>query len=145
MRSAFGSSKRDKRTIKHSALISRIEKQKPSSKKRRRPSKKLISNLESLANALPEISNTRNGQTESSDPKIKHNSMKSRPGAMKKKESIIVRERERFNRNMAQMMTVPELDDVTSTNPEIPIVELGTKNKWAAIREFIKQTMEQAP
>lgn len=64
---------------------------------------------------------------------------------MKKKESIMVRERERFNRNMAQMMTVPELDDVTSTNPEIPIVELGTKNKWAAIREFIKQTMEQAP
>ncbi|KAL9577221.1 MAG: hypothetical protein Q9212_006507 [Teloschistes hypoglaucus] len=65
--SAFGTSKKDKRIIKHSALISRIEKSKHKAKKRRRPSKKLMVSLESLGDALPEApSRDEAGATEAS-------------------------------------------------------------------------------
>ncbi|MCV5062443.1 FAM207/SLX9 family protein, partial [Escherichia coli] len=61
---AFIDSKKDKRTIKHNAFVSRIAKTVPGSSsgssrklKRRRPSKKLVTTLESLGDVLGEISN----------------------------------------------------------------------------------------
>lgn len=139
-RSAFTTTKRDKRMIKHSTLISRIEKSKPLSKKRRRPSKKLITNLESLAGALPVVSEEKDGETIIGDARIKHKSLKSRPGALKKKETLITMEKERFNKNMAQIIQLNNAND----KAESPLdTNHDTGNRWAAIRGFVRQTMER--
>lgn len=145
MASAFGSTKRDKRIIKRSTLISRIEKSKakPSSQKRRRASKKLVTNLESLANALPDIPESRIGEASLGDATIiRHKSLKSRPGAMKKKELLISMDKERFNKNMAQMMQSYHGKEEEKDSTD---AKGGGRNKWAAIRGFIQQTMEQRP
>lgn len=146
--SAFGSTKRDKRIIKRSTLLSRIEKSKakPSSQKRRRASKKLVTNLESLADALPDIPESRNGETGLSDATIiRHKSLKSRPGAMKKKELWISMEKERFNKNMAQLMQSYHGKEEEKDSTTISDGKEGGRSKWAAIRGFIQQTMEQRP
>ena len=137
-RSAFRATKRDKRTIKHSALLSRIEKSKPSSKKRRvrRPSKKLITNLQSLVETLPDVLERKNGETLFGDPGIKHTSLKSRPGALKKKEKLIAMEKEIFNKNMARMIQHDDVNDKT---------EHDTAKRWAAIRGSIQRTMDRQP
>lgn len=147
MASAFGSTKRDKRIIKRSTLISRIEKSKakPSSQKRRRASKKLVTNLESLADALPDIPESRNGETGLGDGTIiRHKSLKSKPGAAKKKERLISLEKERFNKNMAQMMQSCHGKEEKDSNTVLDSNGEG-RSKWAAIRGFIQQTMEQRP
>ena len=138
-------SKKDKRIIKHSALVSRIEKSKASSKKRRRPSKKLVTNLESLANALPEAPENKKQDVMMGDVKIRQRSLKSRPGAMKRKEKLATIEKERFNKSMAQMMGSAAVSQVNheATGSAEPSTE--GRNKWAALRGFIQQTMEQRP
>ncbi|KAI4094551.1 MAG: hypothetical protein L6R37_007216 [Teloschistes peruensis] len=148
---AFGASKKDKRTIKHSALISRIEKSKHKPKKRRRPSKKLVVSLESLADALPEApSREEAAATEASAGKIRHRSLKSQPGAMKKKEKIIRLEKDRFNQNMAQLTAMTaiypsavEEDDashgMTADNGR------QIAHRWAALKTFIQQNVQQRP
>ncbi|KAL8748545.1 MAG: hypothetical protein Q9184_007224, partial [Pyrenodesmia sp. 2 TL-2023] len=139
--SLFSNTKKDKRIIKHSALLSRIQKSKPQSKKRRRPSKKLVANLESLAEALPDAPGLRKADNlETANAKIKHRSLKSRPGAMKKKEKIIGMEKDRFNRNMAQMAAAG-MGDRSQGEDRSGVPHTGTK--WAALRNFIQQTMEQ--
>ncbi|KAL8877187.1 MAG: hypothetical protein Q9198_004752 [Flavoplaca austrocitrina] len=145
--SAFSASKKDKRITKRSALISRIEKSKARPKKRRRPSKKLVADLESLAAALPDAPPREDQVTEEGIVRIKHPSLKSKPGAMKKKEKIISTEKDRFNRNMAQLATIQN-----STAGPIDTMQgtaVGTdgqsRNKWAALRSHIQQTMEQRP
>ncbi|KAL8928148.1 MAG: hypothetical protein Q9208_001858 [Pyrenodesmia sp. 3 TL-2023] len=137
----FSNTKKDKRIIKHSALLSRIEKSKPQSKKRRRPSEKLVANLESLVEALPDAPGPREADNvESANAKIKHQSFKSRPGAMKKKEKIIGMEKDRFNKNMAQMAAAGASDPSQGGDASgVP----HTSTKWAALRNFIQQTMEQ--
>jgi hypothetical protein len=126
--------------MKRSALISRIEKSSAPLKKRRRSSKKLITDLESLANALPEIPSTSREEVVAGQPKIKYKSLKSKPGAMKKKELLINMETERFNRNMAALQTGKE--EIAS---EGEVTGAATKGKWATIREFIQQTIEKKP
>ncbi|KAI4275227.1 MAG: hypothetical protein LQ337_003366 [Flavoplaca oasis] len=145
--SAFGATKKDKRIIKRSALISRIEKSKDQPRKRRRPSKKLVADLESLAAALPDAPPREDQVTEKGIVRIKHRSLKSKPGAMKKKEKIISMEKNRFDRNMAQLATIQN-----STAEPIDTMQgtaVGTdgqsRNKWAALRSHIQQTMEQRP
>ncbi|KAI4241176.1 MAG: hypothetical protein L6R40_004712 [Gallowayella cf. fulva] len=139
----FASSKKDKRIIRHSALISRIEKSKAQPKKRRRPSRKLVANLDSLAAALPLAPPKVDQEAETGIVRIRHRSLKTKPGAMKKKEKIISQEKDRFNKNMAQMATVRP-----SSNAE-PDASNGTDSqsaaKWAALRNFVQQTMEQRP
>ncbi|KAL8656026.1 MAG: hypothetical protein Q9210_000514 [Variospora velana] len=147
--SLFSTTKKDKRTIKHSALISRIEKSKPRiQKRRRRPSKKLVTNLNSLAEALPD--SLPAGKAEAAGTaiaKIRHKSLKSRPGAMKKKEKIISMEKDRFNKNMAQMATVQPSGGAAHNGypPEDTNHTMQTGARWAALRSFIQQTMEQRP
>jgi hypothetical protein len=58
--------------------------------------------------------------------------MKSRPGALKRREKLDRGERDRFTKNMAQMATT------TSQTG-------GTSEKWAALRGFISQTLEKRP
>src|SRR5436305_2522663 len=92
----LSSSKKDKRFIKHSIFMSKISKayQKPA--KRRRPSKKLVTSLESLANALPDGGEADDQGITVGDVKIRHRSLKSRPGAMKRKGKLERMEKERF-------------------------------------------------
>lgn len=71
--------------------------------------------------------------------------MKSRPGAMKKKELLISMEKERFNKNMAQMMQSYHGKEEEKDSNTISNAKGRGRSKWAAIRGFIQQTMEQRP
>ncbi|TVY33212.1 hypothetical protein LCER1_G009235 [Lachnellula cervina] len=128
--SLSSSSKRDKRSIKSSLFKHRIEKphSTPASK-RRRPSKKLISNLDSLADALPDIE------------------------GMKKVEVV---ERERFGRNLGLLMGSMSASTSTSTtNPSTaPLMEgeglqtaqpqpSATAKRFQALRTWIGETMDK--
>ena len=132
----FISSKQDKRLIKHSAFVNRIEKAHKKPLKRRRPSKKLVATLGSLADALPDA-----GESEKlvGDAKIRHRSLKSRPGATKRREKLERMERERFGKNMAQLAA----GTAQASGEEAQ--KTATANRWAALRGFISQTLEQKP
>ncbi|KAM5433079.1 hypothetical protein MferCBS31731_007191 [Microsporum ferrugineum] len=155
--SEFPSSKKDKRLIKHSSFISKIEKSHKKPLKRRRPSKKLIANLDSLANALPDAGDGGEGvSTYNIDGNtqvnvIRHKSLKHRPGAMKRKEKLNQMERDRFAKNMGQLAVGIKADtDVpmsTHSGDGINASTGGnsTSTRWAALRSFISQTMDQNP
>ena len=103
------------------------------------------------------------GLIEERGTKIRHKSLKSRPGAGKRKEKLVALERERFARNMAVMAQGTtkgeggagegtmgrrqgeEGDDVLKNkgggDGEGPAY--SSKERWAAIRRFIEQTMER--
>ncbi|EAU35324.1 conserved hypothetical protein [Aspergillus terreus NIH2624] len=135
---AFRTTKKDKRTIKHASFVSKIEKSSQKATKRRRASKKLATNLDSLADALPET------ETEMNDPSnqvnvIKQKTLKHKPGAMKRREKLERMERDRFAKNMAQMSSI-ETTATDSGNDST-----STSNRWAALRSFISQTMVQQP
>ncbi|KAH6849001.1 ribosome biogenesis protein SLX9-domain-containing protein [Alternaria alternata] len=105
--SSLPSSKRDKQKIKHSSFVSKIEKSSAKTQKRRRPNNKLVANLESLADALPDAATA--GELETSQarilqPKVKLESMKRKKGAKKRKEKLDKLEKERFNANLAQLI-----------------------------------------
>jgi hypothetical protein len=130
----FISSKKDKRLIKHSAFVNRIEKAQQKPLKRRRPSKKLITSLESLVDALP---NAGDAEKEVGDAKIKQRSIKIRPGAMKRKGKMEKLEKERFMKNMAQL-SVGISDSMGEEEQKVAM-----SNRWATLRGFISQTLEQ--
>lgn len=144
--------------------MSKIEKSRSKKLKRRRPSKKLVANLDSLADALPSADEDDDNDDDDTDmtgsPKrkrsaknaisgqmniIKQKSLKHKPGAMKKKEKLDRMERDRFSKNLAQMSSVPAVStpavaDGANSQPAAP-----TSTRWAALRNFISQTMEQNP
>lgn len=85
--------------------------------------------------------------------KIRHKSLKSRPGALKRKERVIKGEMERFGRSLAQLASMPEgtgekgvddRDENTETEGA-PQQAQAASNRWAALRGFISATMEQNP
>ncbi|KAL4907419.1 ribosome biogenesis protein SLX9-domain-containing protein [Aspergillus multicolor] len=135
----FRTTKKDKRLIKHSSFVSKIEKSSGKSNKRRRASKKLVANLESLADALPEAETERNGPGQINI--IKHKTLQHRPGAQKRKEKLEKSERDRFAKNMAQMSNIP----TTAAPNSEPAAAESVSNRWAALRGFISQTMEHQP
>ncbi|KAJ5761029.1 hypothetical protein N7520_008185 [Penicillium odoratum] len=137
----FRTSKKDKRQIKRAGLMSKITKNATTTTKKRRASKKLVANLESLADALPEAAEESHDAASQVNV-IKQNTLRHKPGAVKRREKIEKVERDRFAKNMAQMSglqaTVPSAGEETTTaNP--------TANRWSALRSFISQTMEQQP
>lgn len=145
---SFSSNKKDKRSIKHSAFVSRIEKaNQKNSKKRRRPSKKLVTTLESLADALPEVAEDGTEETVVGQATIKHKSLKSRPGATKKREKVEKMERERFAKNMAEMASMVTSTSTTAVNEAAENATAPTPpvDRWTALRKFISTTMEQNP
>ncbi|KAH7138368.1 ribosome biogenesis protein SLX9-domain-containing protein [Dendryphion nanum] len=130
----FPSSKKDKRTIKHSSFVSKIEKASSKSNKRRRPNKKLVANLESLADALPGLEDDAGGDAgvvEIGQAKIQRKSLKSRPGAMRRKDKLERMERERFNANLAQMAGSGNTGAASSI-----------ADRWAALKNHVKNTVE---
>ena len=113
-----------------------------------------MTGLQELEDALPDAGEDENRQkSDSTNVKIKHKSLKSRPGAGKKKERLITMEMERFKKNMALMATgTTEIDNGDTMGSEMSQDESGeTKRvggiaeRWAAIRSFISQTMERRP
>lgn len=135
-------SKRDKRHIKHASLMSRIAKSSQKAPKKRRASKKLVANLESLADALPEAAEDSHDAASQVNV-IKQNTLRHKPGAMKRREKLEKVERDRFARNMAQMSNLQSAP--TPANNEPPADANPTANRWSALRNFISQTMEQQP
>jgi hypothetical protein len=165
----FINSKRDKRVMKHSSFVSRITSSKISKSKRRRPGKKLKTSLAGLADALPELQSGEGGE-EVLAGKIKHNSLRSKKGALKKKERIVKGEMERFGVSMAKLSGTQlagttsktattrrsmvdddsDVDDaeMTAQSPaqQAPTATTtSTSDRWAALRGYISATMEQNP
>ncbi|RDW68567.1 hypothetical protein BP5796_09224 [Coleophoma crateriformis] len=141
---SFVNSKKDKRTIKHSAFVNRIEKAQKKPLKRRRPNKKLVTTLEGLADALPDMEDLVDGEDRVEGGKIKMKGMKSRPGATKRREKLERMERERFGKNMAQLSAGSVAPLATeSTVSGSATASSATSSRWAALRGFISQTLEQ--
>lgn len=87
-----------------------------------------------MADALPDLDMDGETQVVTGDAKIKHKSVRTRPGAQKRREKLEKMERERFGKNMAQLTTA-----VPAAAPA------PTASRWEALRGFISQTMEQKP
>lgn len=82
--------------------------------------------------------------------KIKHKSLKSRPGAGKRKEKLVGMEMERFGKNLAELaagranVVNGEQAGVVGSEGQVGgAVGVASREKWAAIRGFIAQTMER--
>ncbi|KAI9367987.1 ribosome biogenesis protein SLX9-domain-containing protein [Aspergillus egyptiacus] len=135
----FRTTKRDKRLIKHSSFVSKIEKSSAKSNKRRRASKKLVTNLESLADALPDAESELKDSSQVN--LIKQKTLKHKPGAMKRREKLEQMERDRFAKNMAQMSTI---QPTPAANQDADAAN-SVSNRLAALRGFISQTMEHQP
>ncbi|PWY86906.1 hypothetical protein BO70DRAFT_213490 [Aspergillus heteromorphus CBS 117.55] len=137
----FRTTKKDKRLIKHASFMSKIEKNSQKSTKRRRASKKLAANLDSLADALPDADGEVNDPSKQVNI-IKQKTLQHKPGAMKRREKLEKVERDRFGRNMAQLSSM----EATAPANTDSNTDAGTaSNRWAALRSFISQTMEQQP
>ncbi|KAJ5167685.1 uncharacterized protein N7482_003279 [Penicillium canariense] len=137
----FRTSKKDKRQIKHATLMSKIAKSSKTPKKRR-PSKKLVANLESLADALPDAADESHDASSQVNV-IKQTTLRHKPGAMKRREKLEKVERARFAKNMAQMSGLPSA--AAGNAAEVAPESNPTANRWSALRNFISQTMEQQP
>ncbi|KAK5988560.1 hypothetical protein PT974_10044 [Cladobotryum mycophilum] len=153
---SFLESKRDKRIIKHSSFLSRITTSSSgvskSKKRSRRPGNKLAATLDGLADALPELDDAEDLQ----DGKVRHKSLKSKRGALKRKERIVKGEMERFGVSMAQLANTPAprptpaqqqvaMDLSGEKKQEGNAATPATANRWAALRGYISATMEQNP
>ncbi|KUI60961.1 hypothetical protein VP1G_08161 [Cytospora mali] len=154
----FIQSKRDKQLIKHSSFVSKIGKAPSASARKnqkRREKKKLQTNLESLADALPELTaeEISRGEAENAG-KIRHKSLRSKPGALRRKERVVRGEMERFGMSLAQLSSVKEVP-VPAAGGERMMEDGGadenkapaqsTANRFAALRGFISATMDQNP
>lgn len=127
--------------------MNRIEKAHKKPLKRRRPNKKLVTTLESLGDALDDVLDEGGVGERAKEGKIRLKGLKSRPGAMKKKEKLERMERERFGRNLAQLTsgtgTGKEIPGMQDERVEGKVEMSSTASRWAALRGFISQTMEQ--
>lgn len=113
----------------------------------------MVTNLAGLADALPEVDDnagTKGVEAVEGGMKIKHKSLKSRPGAGKRKDKLVGMEMERFGRNLAELTAgrnkVADGDEqvvMGTENPEGSTAGSASRERWAAIRGFIAQTMEK--
>lgn len=165
---SFIESKRDKRLIKHSSFVSRISKpahKTPTQRKNLKRREKhrqaqAASSLASLSDALPSLTadEVRAGEAEAAG-KVRHKSLKSTPGALRKKERLVRGEMERFGMSLAQLSTVKEQPAAVSAQQQQVEMDVenkdgeeenrapvqSTANRFAALRGFISATMEQNP
>lgn len=76
---------------------------------------------------------------------MKHKSLKSRPGAGKKREKLLAAERERFARNLG-LMAGAEADVQVARdegNKGHDGEGGGSRQRWAAIRRHIEENVER--
>jgi hypothetical protein len=152
---AWRLTKKDKRTLKHTALMDRVREAGVTKRKRRRPVKNL--KVEELKDALPAVDEDEWEGFEDDEGSMKRrrrrgegkmvmHSLKHRPGAMKRKEVLQKREIERFGRNLAQLGAGG--GGAATDEPGNAAMKGGEGaqgSKWAALRAFITTTMEQDP
>ncbi|KIV77974.1 hypothetical protein PV11_09746 [Exophiala sideris] len=155
--SLFPASKKDKRRIKHEQLLNKVTKSFSKKPRRRRPDKKLVATLDSLADALPTGDDDHDttapgpaGQRAQDQVNIiNRTSMKSKPGALKRREKLDKGERDRFAKNMAQLAAPRKVDGVDKENKgdgkSVTRAVPSTTERWAALRGFISQTLETKP
>ncbi|OAQ96763.1 hypothetical protein LLEC1_01430 [Akanthomyces lecanii] len=135
--------------MKHSSFVSRvadagIAKKKHKTKRtgRGRSGKQLATTMEGLADALPALEDAPRG-------KVRHRSISSKKGALRRKEHVVRGEMERFGNSMAQMAATQEertgRTGTASTEGESAPTSAGASNRWAALRGYISSTMEQNP
>ncbi|KAI0994495.1 hypothetical protein K3495_g13687 [Podosphaera aphanis] len=144
-------SKKDKHSKKHSAFLARIQKSQPEFPKRRRPNKKLITTMENLLDALPDFDKIKTDDIIQNSSK--HYTLKSKPGAMKRKEILERKEKCRFEKNLALLTgsecakPVPssvnsqQLDQ--SMSPNFQSNSLATK--FSALRAWANANIEKNP
>jgi Ribosome biogenesis protein SLX9 len=113
-----------------------------------------VANLESLADALPDTDDPSLSERGSRNSRgaalreqanvsiIQRKSIKSRPGALKRREKVDQGERERFAKNLAEMSGKNVNPGESSIAPDDG---QQTHSRWAALRDFISQTMERKP
>lgn len=125
--------------------MSKVTKSTSTKPRRRRPNKKLVTTLDALADALPDEDGSDTARRQSAEVAaesqvniIKRKSMKSRPGAMKRKQKLDNTEKERFAKNMAQMAAAR-----TPSSGEG--LDSTATSRFQALRGFIAQTLERRP
>ncbi|KAF2666599.1 hypothetical protein BT63DRAFT_415723 [Microthyrium microscopicum] len=139
----FSSTKRDKRTMKHSLLLSkaRASSDRPTGiKKRRRPNKTLSTTMTSLVDALPDEDLEAALPSQSSKITTKMapmKSLKSTRGLRKRQAKVISEERERFGKNLAILSQAAPADANDATAGSVPVKD----QRWAALRKHLGNTM----
>ena len=71
--------------------------------------------------------------------------MKSKRGALKRKEKVVKGEMERFGLNMATLAAQQKSAEDEKMAEEKKDTPAPTANRWAALRGYISSTMEQNP
>ncbi|RPA84942.1 hypothetical protein BJ508DRAFT_303333 [Ascobolus immersus RN42] len=131
--------KKAKREAKRVGFLSKVAKKTPTHmkninrRKNRAARDNLKTTLESLADALPEFGEEESTMVSASSKDAlaqirAKKSIKSQPGAMKKKEKVVKEEIKRFNQNLGAITTGEQA---------------GGLKPWQALRNFIGQTLEQ--
>ena len=145
---SFSNSKVDKRTIKHSAFVNRIEKANKKPLKRRRPNKKLVTTLESLADALPSVDDLVKRKE---GGKVEMKSLSHGRGFMKRRGKVEKEERERFGKNLGVIMgnsggenpPPTSLPAGSAQDENVAPKPSATAGRFAAIRAWVNTNMEK--
>lgn len=97
--------------------------------------------MEGLANALPDIERQVNLIGEK---KIKMDSLTNGPGLMKRRGKVEALERERFGKNLAQLMGAQQSAVIqNAAQGEGELQPSSTAKRFQALRAWIGQTMEK--
>ncbi|KAH0611338.1 uncharacterized protein H6S33_010603 [Morchella sextelata] len=140
--------KKAKLHTRRTTFISRITKPTthPSARSRRRATKALqntlVTELDSLAFALDDAIVAKS--VAEGEDGVGRKSMKSRPGAMKRKEKVVRNECERFGKNLA-IMSAGMAAAAVAVGGEGEGEGVGVRrpSTWEALRGFIEGTMER--
>lgn len=171
--SDFRISKKDKRVIKHGNLLAKvreagIEKTRSTNKKRRRPNKKLNTDIADLGDALPDVEEAeeewegidedeaggmhvegavakkkRRRRVRENDGKMEMKSLKMRQGAMKRKRKMEESEIERMQRNLALLAQGRAAVGEGGDGGGEEAGKESQKKRWEALRAFIGGTMQR--
>jgi Ribosome biogenesis protein SLX9 len=112
-----------------------------SQRKRKRVSKKLAASLESLVEALPDITAATAVIPKSSKgSESVTQTLKSKPGALKKREKVVKEEKERFGKNLATLTLAGPSTNASTKNGD-GVQSSSTDERWAALRKHLHGTV----
>lgn len=142
-----------KREQKHSALLSRVSKNFSTAKplKRRRPSKKLVASLSSLVDALPEDAGQDNPEDADADAvtigangavRVRNKSLKSRPGAQKRRAKLEEMERSWFDQNVATLVKSAPAQPTAQGSDRANTA--STDTRWASLKQHVLSNLQKA-
>ncbi|EME80633.1 uncharacterized protein MYCFIDRAFT_84655 [Pseudocercospora fijiensis CIRAD86] len=156
----FRLSKKDKRVIKHGNLLAKVREGaiEKKSRKRRRPNKKLKTDIGGLGDALPDVDDGegewegieddgqmavegRKKRRRKDEGKMVMKSLKLRHGAMKRKKKMEDDEMERMQRNLALLAQGRAAE--TKVDGGEDGAEDAQAKRWEALRAFIGGTMQR--